>query len=68
MATVVVNPAGMVHRALAQRDVGDEIASEVDLEEVPDALSDIPIVVFSKSRSGKNLSSRKWLVIPPNGT
>ena len=51
MATVVVNPAGMVHRrALAQRDVGDEITFRVDLEEVPDALSDIPIVAFSKLR------------------
>ena len=48
MATVVVNPAGMVHRALAQRDIGDEVAFRVDLEEVPDALPDIPIVAFSK--------------------
>ena len=50
MATVVVNPAGMVHRALAQRDLGDEVAFRVDLEEVPDALPDIPIVAFSKLR------------------
>ena len=44
--TVVIESAGMIHRAFPQLDIGDELPRHVDLEQVADSFAGIPIVAI----------------------
>ena len=49
---VVVDPAGVVDGALAELEIGDEVAFHVDLEQMADALAGVAIVAVDGLATG----------------